>query len=289
MNLVGKIFVVLIMVMSVFFSALAVMVYSTHKNWKDEVLRRPEDVKAGETVGLVYLLKDEKDRYAQLEAERDRLKKELAALQAAKVQQVAKLEAERLRLAQERTEIATQLATLMETRETAIEDVRLAQTNLSRLGEQIDGLRVAIRDARGVIDQRFAQGELTTEQLHIAKGQLDQVQRRNQKLIEELDSVKKLVDSGAAGSSSGQPPQVEGFVTAVSNEKKLAEISLGSDDGVKEGHELEVFRDGNYVGQLVIVKTTTDRAVGKIGRLIRPMNRGDKVSSRSNLNLAATP
>lgn len=289
MNLVGKIFVVLIMLMSVFFSAMAVMVYSTHKNWKDEVLRRPEDVKPGQTVGMTYRLEEEKKKHLELEKEKEDLKKQLAALRAAKVQQVAKLDAERVRLSRERDEIAGQLATLIDTRETAIEDVRLAQKNLSRLGEQIDGLRVAIRDARALIDTKFTEGLVKTEQLHIAKGQLDEIQRRNLKLIEDAEEAKKLVEAGVGGQAAGQPPQVEGFVTAVSNEKKLAEISLGSDDGMKEGHELEVFRDGAYVGQLVIVKTTTDRAVGKIARLVRPMNRGDKVAPRSNMSVALTP
>ena len=34
MNLVGKIFVTLILVMSLVFMTLALMVYATHKNWK---------------------------------------------------------------------------------------------------------------------------------------------------------------------------------------------------------------------------------------------------------------
>ena len=40
MNLLGKIFIVAIMIMSVVFMTLALMVYATHKNWKD-VVERP--------------------------------------------------------------------------------------------------------------------------------------------------------------------------------------------------------------------------------------------------------
>ena len=35
MNLVGKIFTVLILVMSILFMAFAISVYATHRNWKD--------------------------------------------------------------------------------------------------------------------------------------------------------------------------------------------------------------------------------------------------------------
>ena len=39
MNLIGKIFTVLIFVMSIVFMTMAIMVYATHKNWRDVVHR----------------------------------------------------------------------------------------------------------------------------------------------------------------------------------------------------------------------------------------------------------
>ena len=42
MNLVGKIFVVLIFVMSLVFMAFAMAVYATHRNWREEVTRPRE-------------------------------------------------------------------------------------------------------------------------------------------------------------------------------------------------------------------------------------------------------
>ena len=38
MNLVGKIFVVIICVMSIFFMGLTVAVYATHRNWREVVM-----------------------------------------------------------------------------------------------------------------------------------------------------------------------------------------------------------------------------------------------------------
>ena len=37
MNLVGKIFIVSILVTSVFFMAVAMAVYATHKNWREAI------------------------------------------------------------------------------------------------------------------------------------------------------------------------------------------------------------------------------------------------------------
>ena len=61
MNLVGKIFVVVIAVFSVVFMSFSVAVYATHKSWKDEVME-PQ-------TGLNAQLKDEQTRNTQLKEE----------------------------------------------------------------------------------------------------------------------------------------------------------------------------------------------------------------------------
>lgn len=43
MNLVGKIFVLLIFIMSLVFMSTAVMVYATHRNWKEESTRAKQN------------------------------------------------------------------------------------------------------------------------------------------------------------------------------------------------------------------------------------------------------
>ena len=53
MNLIGKIFVVMITVMSLVFMAFSVMVYATHKNWMATINRSQQEVKPGEPLGLI--------------------------------------------------------------------------------------------------------------------------------------------------------------------------------------------------------------------------------------------
>jgi hypothetical protein len=79
-------------------------------------------------------------------------------------------------------------------------------------------------------------------------------------------------------------PKVDGIVTAVSG-KDLAEISLGSDDGLRKGHRLEVYRivdgQGIYVGRIEVMKTTPNKSVGKaFGENNRPIQKGDRVVSK---------
>ena len=69
MNLVGKIFVFLIFCMSVVFMSFAVMIYATHKNWRDEVLRE----NPGGPGGKIGWKKQLEDEIAALEQKKEDL------------------------------------------------------------------------------------------------------------------------------------------------------------------------------------------------------------------------
>jgi hypothetical protein len=80
----------------------------------------------------------------------------------------------------------------------------------------------------------------------------------------------------------GPPPKIEGVVTAV-NPQGLVEISIGSDDGIREGHKLDVYRANppTYLGRIEVIKTTPDRAVGKILPELQKgaIRKGDRVAT----------
>ena len=70
---------------------------------------------------------------------------------------------------------------------------------------------------------------------------------------------------------------------------ELVEISLGSDQGLKKGHEMTVYRsglnkgaNGKYLAKIVIVNTYPDKAVGRVieGSRNGVIQKGDNVSTR---------
>ena len=83
-------------------------------------------------------------------------------------------------------------------------------------------------------------------------------------------------------------PSVDGFVskTQRKNGVMLVEISIGSDDGLKPGHTVEVFRNTKYKGRLEILKTAPDRAVGRVDVRFQqgPIQEGDRVATRLKLS-----
>jgi hypothetical protein len=115
---------------------------------------------------------------------------------------------------------------------------------------------------------------------------------------EELASAKKRVEelraqspAGRGGANPIQPrlPSIEtsGEVTGIAA-GNLAQISLGSDNGMEPGHILQVYRlgakasDSIYLGTLTITRTQPHAAVGTFEPAGRgkTINKGDKVDTR---------
>jgi hypothetical protein len=76
------------------------------------------------------------------------------------------------------------------------------------------------------------------------------------------------------------PPIVDGIVQGIA-EGGLVEISLGSDEGLLQGHKLLVVRRGGggakLVGRIEVMRTTFDKSACKIVQATLPMQPGDLV------------
>ena len=67
---------------------------------------------------------------------------------------------------------------------------------------------------------------------------------------------------------------------------QLVEVTIGADDGIKQGNTVEVYRGGRYLGRLEILKTSPDRAVGRVDRRFQQgqIQEGDRVATRLRVN-----
>jgi hypothetical protein len=123
-----------------------------------------------------------------------------------------------------------------------------------------------------------------TDDLNQAIALRDNEKEKNTQAVLQIAQMKMVMDAhGLAPDTlvSHIPPKVEGVVLEVSD-KDLIEISIGKDDGLKEGHTLEVFRDNSYLGRIIIRRTAPDRAVGQILKELQrgQIKRGDRVSTK---------
>ncbi len=282
MNLLGKIFVVLIVVMSLVFMTLALAVYATHKNWKD-IVEGPN--------GLKSQLDTTRAELDQKVADYNRLESQLKGEVESAQQQVKKLEAERVALTDRNAGIQAELDQLKAERRDATAAVAATQQNNQRLADEVTKLRTDIRDNEQARDQAFATTLKATEDLHQTKGELDSTVERNRQLTSQVSGLTAVMD--ANGIDSKTPPDsvvptVDGLVSQVRQAAgaQLVEVTIGADDGLKQGNTVEVYRGGRYLGRLEILKTSPDRAVGRVDRRFQQgqIQEGDRVATRLRVN-----
>jgi len=291
MNLVGKILTVLICVMSIVFAWTAVMVYSTHRNYYDVVMRSPTDAaKRGEKPGLKFQLQEEKDRRAELETQLKRLEEKLQQEQEAHDRQIGQLETAVDELRRERDARDAQIRERDQQIDGALAAIRVEQTNLNGVEAEVDRLRQEVDKTRKARDAAFRDAVVATDQLH----QLTTEQKRLEARLADLtvDATRmrdllRLSDINPDADPASIIPDVNGNVLSAAGDGYL-EVSIGADDGLRKGHRLEVSRKtagvNRYLGRVEVVETFPDRAVCKVLPKYRTgeIRKGDSVESRLN-------
>ncbi len=294
MTFVGKILVVVQMILSVCFMAFAGAVYSFQEDWQtayntsqDEVTKLSNQLnEANDTIRLMKADRDadkgiEVDlaKYLQ-ESDFDALTahiadpgvsgqlKQLASdLSAAEVEllrvnkaltaanEELKNQKEEFNQLQVKQDIKQQ-----EAKERAVEAEKYKEIN-AKLNEELNQAVVKQQDLR---DQIFSKDT-----------QLKQVAAQQTKLLDEMANYVQAVNQAGIDidefvAASEPPPAVSGKVVRTRKSDGgvvLVEITIGSDDGIAKGHVLDVYNTdgrGKYLGQIQILYTTPDAAVGRV-------------------------
>jgi hypothetical protein len=100
-------------------------------------------------------------------------------------------------------------------------------------------------------------------------GEYDRLTKRNQQLLLQITQIR--VAAADAGIQLDRKPTVFGIVQATKTtaDFTLVEISIGYDDGLEQGMELDVFRLGVagealYLGRIKLTRVEPDVSVGQV-------------------------
>lgn len=287
MTFVGKMLVVVQLLLSISFMALAGAVYSVQTNWMQEAENRQgtisqlqSDMAAQNTrlqrqIDDATLARNEADDRAN-RAEGDNA--QLRALLADQQQQNNQLNLE-LDSLRGLSEAKSAEAAFRD------EEAQRERAASATLGEQVNELNSALRDRD---DQIFS---LNLE--------LDELRERFDNLLAENGDIKKVLrlnnlptDPTEFTGLEEPPPPMDGTVVATStdrtNRTEAVEISIGSDDGVRKNHVLDAYSSEvttgktRYLGKIRITHVTPDRAVGYVIESVKNgiIQRGDNVTTR---------
>jgi len=277
MNLVGKIFIVLIFLMSTLFMGFAVAIYASHVNWKTAA------------AALEDQLTEEKSKSVKLSDERDRLETERGKAEMEQRKALSSLATEKQTLEAQQEEATKQLTALNQDVRDATATLGTAHATLADLRKQVVGLRDEIRKEQEEKDAAFSDVVELTDQLHDLANDLKTLQDRNKELAEVYADAKEVLRKHDLNENpavyADEAAKVDGLVLAV-RDTGLIEVSIGKDDGLVSGHTLEVYRiaDGlsTYLGKVEVAQVEPDKAACKILPEFRKgtIQKGDSVASK---------
>ncbi|WP_459557756.1 hypothetical protein [Lacunimicrobium album] len=288
MSFIGKVLIVIQIVLSIMFAALATTVYSYHQSWKVVAEKRADDLKKAnqEMDTQVSFLN------SRLDAETKRAT-DAESAQAAVQAQLRDVTTERNNL-----QVNYDRVTGDYQRATALVAINADEAGFRRdeaLAQRAENKQLHIK----LDDSNEALITARTDLFNLQAEQVALEDKYNQ-LLNETAYLKRVVrlndletDPAAYQAKLDPPPKVEGLVLETQKHKngtvQYVKISLGSDDGLVEGHELDVYRTGydtpqssKYLGKIKITYLTPDTAVGTILTPVKSgvIEKGDNVTSK---------
>lgn len=277
MTRLGQIFTLLLLILSVAFFVASVAVNASHKDLRTQVADFQTRQKQLETT-IDELKKASEINKTQLAQEQVARRVSLAALQ-------TQLDTER----DKNQQANTQLNDLNSKNTQATQSLAQTLAELKRITSENDILKQEIDK---IITDRNAQRRTVirlTDELNGLASKRTDLQSEVESLRDQSTRFQAMAETRAAALAAAgitdpddvPPSDLKGVVLAVGADQSV-EVSIGRDDGIREGHNLDVYRNGSYLGRIQIRTVADDKAVGKIIPAFRKgfIQAGDKVSAK---------
>ncbi len=272
MPLLGKVFIYMIFVLSIVFFTTSVLVNSTHINNKE----------AAEKASARAALAEEKNTQLgeqllqlqnELAIERLARRSSLAALQSELTSLQADLEQKEKNFIQKTAQV-TQLS----------QSEKVTTAELKARTAENDLLRKQIREAEDNISNILAKYVETKDAMNRLAGNYETLKSRAAQATDDYTAALSQLDILGIDERTplvAPPAGVNGQVLAVAS-NGLVEVSLGRDDGMREGFTLEVTRGGQYLGRVRVTNVRDDKSVAEILTGFRrgAILQGDRVDSK---------
>lgn len=243
MNLMGKIFTLFIFFLSISFLVLAIMVGASHRNWKE--VATTNKAKASLAQNRLDAAKTaSKDTEKILNNERVSRQLQLSQLFS------------RIQIAQSRLdEAAADTRVLNERNAQLAAELKVSNQRLVAQDAEVEDLKqrnnTLVNDIAAQVDSVV---NLTTETYRL-RGELDLLEKSAESLNGQLARQHRVLKAHGLDQNSLTdqiPTEVEGLVVNKSN--NFISVSVGTDDGVKEGHPIDIYRNDRYIGRAEITR-----------------------------------
>lgn len=276
MNLVGKIFVGIIALMSVVCLTVSVISYASHHNWKEK------------NAELTKQLDSAKEVQRTLNSQKAELAKKLEEEKNAYVKSVAALHTQAETLEAENQTLKTDIDKLNEELSKRVDVISANDSYIADIRQQLHNETFNLQNAQQLRANYLQDLARTMEKLHELSAIYGQLQDQNEELVKNYDDALAVLNQNGLSpdpNKYGDLPQypVQGTIEKVeSGAAGLILVSIGSDDGLSIQNKLDVKRGDSYLGKIEVVALESNRAVCKVLPEYRQgvMQEGDDVYSQ---------
>lgn len=279
MTYVGKILVIVIMALSLIFLGVSTVVFSTAKNWRTATEEQKKKVSE-----FQKKLTDAQAGVDAAKKELEAAKTNYDALAKAKEADIARLQKETEVEQQQITQARQEVADAQANAKTALAEAESRRNEAQHLRD----IRAAVEDQAN--KYKIKQSELF-DRIHELERILDTATKNNADLRDRVAKFSTLLRQNNISDDISQvkgtetAPPVMGEVKTIEPTNRKVVITIGSDDGLRVGHELYMFREKprpEYIGKITIISVDPDQAVGRVNGTTyqgKKIKEGDIVSS----------
>lgn len=289
MSTLTKILIVLLTIASIFLCGIVVTYVANADNYRDlyNNLKRDAD-------GMREKADGNAKAFTELKAEKERMENKLNNEIATLNTEISTLKGQ-LKDAENENKILVQrvsdMASVVETStQTAGENGKLLKDTLDKLNnvqaEQIK-LKAQFDDTTKTLLEKLAIIQsLETDKKRLIEEKTE-LQARMDKLLQPkgetttpvITVTQPKIEIARPAPVVAEKIALKGLITGVDPKNKMASISIGTADGVKEGMKFHVTRGDNFVCDLLIIDTDTEEAVGAMELVQDQPKAGDTVTT----------
>jgi len=271
-NLIGNALTVLILLMSCFFFASALMVGAAQRNWKAEVTKLTTRAEAAER---------------QVNDAKNGAKEQLMAIEREKVsraQQLATLFSQKRQLNEQLDERNKVLKAEIESNQEHLARLREAEARLAQQDKELAAVKLLNKDLKDNIADQFLKVKNLTQETFEQQTKLDMLGKTVGDLSAQLATRKKIMDAEGMDvfqNISHIVPKLTATIAEIGTDRKTFAIKIGSDDGVRVSHEFDIYRGNRFIARAKVTKVREDIAVLKLldGFTQSSIKEGDYVTS----------
>ena len=271
-NLIGNTLTVLILLMSCFFFAAALMLGAAQRNWKAEVTALTSRAEAAERQ-----VNDAKSTSGEQ-------KKAIEREKVARAQQIATLFSQRRVLTEQLADRQKILKVEIESNQSRLAQLDEAQRRLDQQDKELADVKARNKDLKADISEQFSKVQLLTQETFEQQTKIDSLEQTVGDLNSSLALRTKVMNAKGIdvyANVSHIVPKMTGVIVEIGSSRKTFTIKLGSDDGVRVGHEFDVYRNNRFIARAAVSKVREDICVLKLveGLTQSPIQKGDYVTS----------